>query len=549
MTSFENRITASPVPFDALRGREVLATLDPSFAKGPVAELISGSAGSSPYLARLLTRHAGSLSELLSQDPDATLHALCSDLVSEAAAAPSHSALGALMRQAKSRAALLIALSDLGGVWELANVTEALTKLADTCVETAAKWLMVRAVEAGNLPGLTSEQASAGTGLIILAMGKMGAYELNYSSDIDLIVLFDDSRFHEDDLTEVRSRFVKLTRDLVKLLSENTAQGYVFRTDLRLRPSPSTTPVCMAISAAERYYETVGRTWERAAHIKARPLVDEAAGDAYLQGLVPFIWRRNLDYAAIEDTQEMLRKIRAQKAQFTVDAMPGHDLKLGPGGIREIEFFAQTRQLIMGGRDPALRVRDTVGALSVLAGAGWIGQDVEASLVSSYQVLRGIEHRLQMIDDAQTHAVPRSPEARARLAALCGYPDATRFEATLADRLARVHATCEAFFSSGSGKAQVSQRNPDEQALEAAGFERPGDAVRTLSRWREAGIAATRSDRARALFAQLEPHIVSRLGQATQPDQALGHFDRFLTGLPAGVQVFSLFSANPQLLD
>ena len=549
MDAFENRITTAPLPFDAQRGTEVVEALGPAVSDRPVRDLILGTAGSSPYLARLIAKQADWLAEAMSAAPESTFDALCQQVEDEAGNAASQPELGGLLRRAKSRAALLIALADLGGVWDLTIVTDALTRIADTCTEAAARWLMIRAAKAGQLPGLTPEDAERNLGLVILAMGKMGARELNYSSDIDLIVLFDDARFSDADLSEIRTRFVKITRELVKILSENTSDGYVFRTDLRLRPAPSTTPVCMAISAAERYYETVGRTWERAAHIKARPLGDKEAGVRYLDGLAPFIWRRNLDYAAIEDTQDMLRKIRAQKAQFNVDAMPGHDLKLGPGGIREIEFFAQTRQLIMGGRDPALRLPDTVGALAALAGAGWIKRETEESLAADYRALRAIEHRLQMIDDAQTHSVPKSPEGRGRLAALCGYRDTEEFETALAERLARVHTTCEAFFSTGSTPKREAKDGDDAQALQEAGFERPADASRTLARWRQGGIPATRSERAQGLFARLEPQIITRLGRAAAPDEALGHFDRFLSGLPAGVQVFSLFTANPHLLD
>ena len=454
------------------------------------------------------------------------------------------------LRTAKTRAALLIALADLSGAWPLAAVTQALTDLADTCAGAAARWLLAQELSRGKLPELEPEALETGAAYTLLAMGKMGAGELNYSSDIDLIALFDETRFNRNDALEARARYIHVTRQLVQLLSESTSDGYAFRTDLRLRPSPSTTAVCMAMGAAEAYYESVGRTWERAAHIKARPLIDVRAGDEYLAMLAPFIWRRHLDFAAIEDTHEMLRKIRAQKAKFTIQHLPGHDLKLGPGGIREIEFFAQTRQLIMGGRDPALRVPTTLGALEALEGAGWIAAGVREHLSEDYIALRTLEHRLQMMDDAQTHSVPSSREARTQFAALCGEADLDRFEQGVVERLKRVHSLTEEFYKPVANiRGSEHLVTTSEQELADAGFSRPGDALRQIERWEQGGIAATRSERARAMFLRLRPQIISRLSGASDPDNALIHFDRFLSGLPTGVQVFSLFSANPNLLD
>ena len=533
-----DRIAHLPLAADPERAEALLRQLDPELTHGAVGDLLAGAAGSSPYLARLIGRHSDELGEFLGQQPETVLNRLIAGLNTDVPAAAGMGAVGTLLRRAKSRAALIIALADLCGAWTLEEVTGALTSVADAACERAAGWLLAREVAAGKLPD---------GGYTLLAMGKMGAFELNYSSDIDLIALFDDDRFDGADAVEAKAVYIKLTRNLVKLLSENTADGYVFRTDLRLRPSPSTTPVCMAMSAAERYYESVGRTWERAAHIKARPLVDATAGEAYLQTLAPFVWRRHLDFAAIDDVYDMLRKIREKKAQFTVGTLPGHDLKLGPGGIREIEFFAQTRQLIMGGRNPALRARGTLEALRALTEAGIIAEEIRARLSEDYRALRTIEHRLQMMEDAQTQTFPTSETARRRLAMLSGEADRARFEAVLTGRLARVNTNTGEFFAT-SDVAPRSE-NFDESTLAAAGFERPADAARQIARWHDGHIAATRTERARALFLGLEGRIVRGLTGAASPDQALVQFDRFLSGLPAGVQVFSLFTANPKLLD
>ena len=551
--ALDARIARVPLAFAPDRADAALSVLDPVLRGGQLGELLHGTAGSSAYLARLIERHGEWLAETAFAAPEVAFATLLDTMAAETANAASSAAVLPVLRRCKTRAALLIALADLSGAWSLGEVTGALTHLADRSLEAASGWLLAQEIAKDKLPGMTEDDLADGAGYVLLAMGKMGAFELNYSSDIDLIALFDDARFEGADVLDARARYIHVTRQLVKFLSENTGDGYVFRTDLRLRPAPSTTPVCMAMDAAERYYESIGRTWERAAHIKARPLIDVAAGAAYLKTLTPFIWRRNLDFAAIEDTHEMLRKIRAQKARFTPGALPGHDLKLGPGGIREIEFFTQTRQLIMGGRDPELRDPTTLGGLAVLARKGWITEDVQAGLTADYTELRTIEHRLQMLDDAQTHAIPKSEEARGRLAAVCGEGDLARFEGSVLALLRRVHGTTEELFSPGGpGSAQAptaTATTPDEAALAEAGFARPADAARQIERWHEGGIAATRGERARTLFRSLEPQIIARLTGATDPDQALSHFDSFLSGLHARGQVFSLFSANPQLLD
>ncbi|MEM7056589.1 MAG: bifunctional [glutamine synthetase] adenylyltransferase/[glutamine synthetase]-adenylyl-L-tyrosine phosphorylase [Pseudomonadota bacterium] len=546
MVSLRDSIQHVPLAYDQDRAVDILDRLDPSLRQGDMGELLAGAAGSSPYLCRLLTRYGDWLTEAATQDLQDALGILIAHLQTGVLNSDNAANLGKHLRQTKGRAALLIALADLAGAWTLQEVTKALTRLADAACVSAAQWLLTKELDAGKLPGLEMDAIDHGAGYILIAMGKMGSGELNYSSDIDLIALFDDGLFEGDDVLEARSRFIHVTRQLVKLLSENTADGYVFRTDLRLRPSPSTTPVCMARDAAERYYESVGRTWERAAHIKARALVDTRAGDEYLAALSPFIWRRHLDFAAIDDIHEMLRKIRAQRAQFHAGTVPGHNIKLGPGGIREIEFFAQTRQLIMGGRNPDLRVSNTVGALKALADNGVIDRSQADTLTQDYEELRSLEHRLQMIEDAQTHTIPTATEARDRLAALSGQPDRDAFEGSIARRLARIHALTEEFFRPGAAEDRPLPA-PMDAALTA--FDRPEDAARQLERWRSGQIAATRSERAQGLFAQLEPQIITRLARAANPDQALSHFDRFLSGLPSGVQVFSLFSANPQLLD
>ncbi|MEL7132348.1 MAG: glutamine-synthetase adenylyltransferase, partial [Pseudomonadota bacterium] len=351
-----DHITRLPRPFDRERG-EAVARAVPEL-DAALYDLIAGAAGCSPYLASLIEKEAAWLATAL-EDVDQAM--------SQALAAPDRDTrdLKPLLRLAKRRVALIAGLADLAGVWSLEDVTGALTRLADMSCAAALDVALAEQVRRGRLP-------DADPGLFVLAMGKMGAFELNYSSDIDLICLFDASRHAPSDYGMIRKGCVRAVQEMSKTLSDLTEDGYVFRTDLRLRPDPSVTPVVLSTEAAERYYESLGRTWERAAYIKARPCAgDLAAGASFLNELRPFVWRRHLDFAAIQDAHDMRLAIRAHKGTGGPITLPGHDMKLGRGGIREIEFFTQTRQLIAGGRDTDLRVRDTVTGLQRLASRGW----------------------------------------------------------------------------------------------------------------------------------------------------------------------------------
>ncbi|ROU00206.1 glutamine-synthetase adenylyltransferase [Histidinibacterium lentulum] len=517
--SLAGRLTRAPDAHDRARGREAAALL--SGAAPDLRTLLEGAAGCSPYLAGLIEREADWLGPA-AEDPEAALEAelgLLPDL--------SLSDLGPGLRRAKRRVALMVALCDLGGVWPLETVTGWLTRLADAAVEACILRLVAEQLRREKLPPGAGE-APAG-GMVVLSMGKGGAHELNYSSDIDLICLFDDALFDRADIPEARSVFVRVTREMCRLLSDARDGGYVFRTDLRLRPDAAVTPACLPISSAETYYESMGRTWERAAYIKARAASgDIAAGERFLEALTPFVWRRHLDFAAIQDAHDMRLRIRDHKGLGGPLRLDGHDMKLGRGGIREIEFFTQTRQLIAGGRDPSLRVRGTEDGLARLAAAGWLPTETAAELTGLYRAHREVEHRLQMLADQQTHALPKDAEGFDRLAAFMG-TSAEALRRDLTARLDAVHALTDDFFAPDAPGA------PDESGFGA-------EAVDGWMRY-----PALRSDRAVAIFRRLWPSIRARLAEAARPEEALSQFDGFLRGLPAGVQLFSLFEANPPL--
>jgi len=525
--TLKKQLKTAPIPYEPALAEDVLAKFD--LPGGRTRDLVAGIAGCSPFLRSILERETDWFKDVLDQDPDQSFDAILTSILDDN--------LPAQLRIAKRRVALLLAACDLGGVWTLEQVTGRLTEFADFVTQTALQSQIKLLQARGKLPGVSVEDVADCAGIAVLAMGKMGAFELNYSSDIDLIVLFDETRHAPDDYDEVRAGFLRATRNMAKMLSDITADGYVFRTDLRLRPNPSVTPICVPMDGAEAYYESEGRTWERAAFIKARVCAgDIVAGQRFLDRIKPFIWRRHLDFVAIQDAHDMRLLIREHKGLGREIDVMGHDLKLGRGGIREIEFFAQTQQLIAGGRDKSLRSSRTDGALRALAAKDWLPTELAEMLISAYRAHRDIEHRIQMLRDAQTHKMPTSMAEMDRLARLSGWADTGAFMNDIRARLTAVHTATESFFA------------PDEAEETAAEtVVLPAEMMQTMDSW--AGLPALRSPRAVAIFDRLRPELIRRLAGTTRPGETLAQLDGFVRGLPAGVQLFSMFEANPQILD
>src|SRR5438132_6888405 len=389
----------------------------------------------SPYLFDLIRTDAARLIRLLACDPEAHLTSLIENTSRDVLAAAGEAEVVHLLRRMKSEAALLIALCDIGGVWPVMRVTVALTDLAVASVQAALRFLLRQEVMRGRMTAFSHDRPEDGSGLIVLAMGKMGAGELNYSSDIDLIVFFDRTATSLAEDIEPQPFFVRVTQAMARILQQRSGDGYVFRVDLRLRPDPASTQVAISTDAALHYYEREGRTWERAAMIKARVCAGDArAGEALIAELSPFVWRKHLDFAALADVHDMKRQMQTYRGQSEI-AVEGHNVKVGRGGIREIEFFAQTQQLIAGGRHPELRVRPTVHALQVLASSNWITSEACDELTAAYVFLRRVEHRLQMIADEQTHTLPDDIEAVERFAAFFGYHSRAAFAKDLLGHL------------------------------------------------------------------------------------------------------------------
>jgi glutamate-ammonia-ligase adenylyltransferase len=523
-------------------------------AKGDPA--LAAIFGNSPHLSALVRREPGFALDLLARGPDKVFAEILAAIRKAPKAPRTTDTLMADLRVFKRRAGLTIALADIGGLWPLTRVVEAISDTAETALDLAFAHALREAARRDGLEPADTKDPAKDSGLIVLGMGKLGARELNYSSDVDLIVLYDFDRVRGIDPDDAQAVFVKLTRLAVRIMETRDHDGYVFRTDLRLRPDPASTPMALSTLAAETYYESVGQNWERAAMIKARPVAgDRAAGAEFLETLRPYVWRKHLDFAAIEDIHAIKRQIQAHRGGGEI-ALRGHNVKTGKGGIREIEFYAQTQQLIWGGRDPDLRVKGTIQALHALAAKGHAPKDAVAALEPAYEFLRTLEHRLQMVADEQTQTLPDSGPEWARIAAFMGYADEPSFER---DLLAHFTAVAERYgrlfeeAKPAEAPALVFGGMEDDPgtlaALAKLGFAEPARVSAEIRAWHQGRYRCVRSARARELLAELAPCVVEAFARTPQPDLGFVRFARFLEALPAGVQLFSLFKARPGLVD
>jgi [glutamine synthetase] adenylyltransferase / [glutamine synthetase]-adenylyl-L-tyrosine phosphorylase len=534
------------------------AAIDNLIARFPFAKIIlRGIAEASPYLFDLVRADGARVIRLLECQPEPYLAQLIERTRRDVAAASSEADVMQLLRRMKSEAALLIALCDIGGVWPVMQVTAALTDLAVASVQAALGFLLRQEAARGRLSPPNLDSPEDNSGLIVLAMGKMGADELNFSSDIDLIVFFDSRAPTLAPDIEPQQFFVRVTQALARLLQQRTGDGYVFRVDLRLRPDPASTQVAISTESALHYYEREGRTWERAAMIKARPCAgDRRAGEALVADIAPFVWRKHLDFAALADVHDMKRQMQTFRGQSEI-AVEGHNVKIGRGGIREIEFFAQTQQLIAGGRHPQLRVRPTLEALNVLASSNWITFEARDELTATYIFLRRVEHRLQMIADEQTHTLPDDAEAMERFAGFFGYDSRAAFAGDLLDHLNVVQGHYAKLFEgdpTGTAKLPAADYSagPDDPSLiehlAKLGFKKPVMVAKTVQQWMAGDYRVFRVESTRSAFVEFVPALIDGLAHAEEPDNAVTAFDRFLGALQRGGRLISLLSQNRELV-
>ena len=527
--------------------------------------------GNSPYLAAAATREPDALHRLVTAGPNAAFAESLSSL-DQVSFSAERAQIAAAIRQAKRRVALIAAVADIGGIWPLENVVGTMSKLAEATLRLSIRHLLRSAHDIGEIHLKDPAAPELNCAFVVLAMGKLGGAELNYSSDIDLILLYDGSAsvYARGTAAAGTGSFTsRVARNLVMLMEARDANGYVFRTDLRLRPDPAATPPAVSLHAALVYYETMGQNWERAAMIKARPIAgDIPLGHRFLEAIRPFVWRRGLDFAAVADIHAMKRRIdEAGKTALVRKEDPlaqiaGHDVKLGRGGIREIEFLVQTLQMIWGGRDPTLRIKPTLLALARLSETGHLAQSARRQLAEAYRFLRRVEHRIQMVNDRQIHRLPEPVDELMQLARFLEYQDAEAFALDFLRHIAVVRVNYQAIFEHVPDLPGTEAIGPDLDfrgddpqpaatvtALNGLGYQDTTRIITAVRQWQAGRVRALRSSRARDLMTTMIPTMLVALGRQPNPDEAFNRFDRFISALPAGIQPMSLFQRNPMLLD
>jgi glutamate-ammonia-ligase adenylyltransferase len=536
------------------------AVLRPLLAEGLVRDLLLALADHSPFLWQLALTDPVRLGGLLTRAPEDVLRELVDDQTNlfrrlRSGAVPRAEGVR-LFRRNRGAHALLVALADIGGVWTVEEVTQALSDFADASVRGGLNVVLTETADLGRINLPNPDEPQEGCGFVVLALGKHGACELNYSSDIDLVVFFDPERAPLPDPAEASTVYTRIAQQLSKLLQERTSDGFVHRVDYRLRPDPGSTPTAVSLPSAYTYYETVGQNWERAALIKARPIAGEVdIGERFLEDLRPFIWRKYFDFASIADVHAMKRQIHAVRGHDEI-AVAGHDIKLGRGGIREIEFFVQTQQLVFGGRRPALRGRRTLDMLIELHNEGWITAQARDELSEAYRFLRSVEHRLQMVADEQTQRLPADEERLKGFAKFCGFPTLKAFEKTLTGYARRVQRHYALLFEEGPelasdvGNLVFTGTTDDPETLNTLrrlGFQNPEAAAETVRGWHFGRRPAIQSARAREVLTELVPALLAALGGTADPDGALAALDRAFGRMPAAVELLTILQSHDRL--
>ena len=485
----------------------------------------------SPFLARALDRFPVVAQHLATGDVDAALSA------AHAAGSP-QDGIARSLRRRRGAIALVTAAADLAGAWDVDRVTRTLSDFADQALEEA-----LAAAFAERYPDREPR------GFVVLALGKHGSRELNYSSDIDPILLYDPATLPHGEREDVADAAVRIGRRVSELLNARDGDGYVFRVDLRLRPSPEATPIALPVEAAIGYYESTAMGWEQAAFIRARPAAgDLALGEYFLRQIRPFVWRRSLDFGAIDAIVDISRRIRDHYAQGQAFG-PGYDLKRGRGGIREVEFFAQVHQLIHGGRNPALRTGNTRQALTALAQAGVIEGDVAARLDAAYVLFRTIEHRLQMVEDRQTHELPKNRDSLDNVARLHGLADGDALLDLLRAHVEWVGRNYDRLSPEAADASLSHDEDRLKEQLADLGFADIDTPVARIARWRSGSIRALRSGPSREALEQLLPGLMRALARAPDPTRALNRLDDMIARLPSAINFFKLLAARPALVE
>jgi glutamate-ammonia-ligase adenylyltransferase len=454
---------------------------------------------------------------------------------------------------------LRVALRDLGGWAELPEVLATLSELADSCIEGALAHLETWAAARYGAP------VGAGGSplrLVVLALGKLGGRELNFSSDVDLMFAYpEEGETAGPKRISHHEFFVRLGQTLINALHEATADGFVFRVDMRLRPNGASGPLALSFDAMEHYYQTHGREWERYALIKTRPVAgDREAGAELLASLKPFVFRKYLDYGTIEAIRAMKAMIAREVSRKGLET----NIKLGPGGIREIEFLAQALQLIRGGREPELAEPMLLKVLPRLAAGGHITPEAERELVAAYTFLRNTEHRLQMVDDRQTQDLPTDEKEKARLAYASGFADWPLFEHALNRHRHRVQELFSQMFTAPQGEATSETETKDglqavwlnaaepataQKILGEAGYREPTAVLVLLDGLRAGGAYQSFSAEGRARMDRLVPLLLAVAGLSADPLTTLTRLVNLLEAIGRRSTYFALLIENPMALS
>jgi glutamate-ammonia-ligase adenylyltransferase len=469
------------------------------------------------------------------------------------------SGLHRALRQFRRRHMLRIIWRDLAGWAELDETLEDLSALADVCIRRALALLTDWTEAALGVPMMVTEDGDKRRqSLIVLGMGKLGARELNLSSDIDLIFAFPSTGEVEGGPRALTNEqfFARLCQRLVKALDTQTEHGFVFRVDTRLRPFGDAGPLAMSFDAMEGYYHSQAREWERYAMIKARVVAgDPGPASELMVMLRPFVYRRYLDFGAIESLRSLKATIdRELKRKGMAD-----NIKLGPGGIREIEFIGQSFQLIRGGRDPELQLRPIQGVLRLLGRKGLLNGDAVSDLIAAYRFLRLTENRIQAWQDRQSHVLPATDASRARLARSMGFSDWETFSDALSGHRRRVQGHFDGIFADPAPRSESdhplgglwSRGIDDDQVstlLMQAGFADPDAARENLARFRDAIARKGLSTRARERLAVVMPQLLRAIHVGDAPDLALPRTLTVLEAIIGRTAYLSLLAENPDAL-
>lgn len=465
------------------------------------------------------------------------------------------------LRQEKNKMALLIAFGEITGLFSGKEAMECLSKFADLTINKATDFLLKEYSKLKLIKLEDEANPILNSGIVILAQGKLGSFELNYSSDIDLCVFFEDEKLEYLGRKSLQQQYIQLAKDITDILSRRTADGYVFRVDMRLRPDPASNPLAVSLDKAEIYYFTIGQNWERAAMIRSRFICgDEESYDIFKGFMDKNIWRKSLDFETIEDIHSIKRQIDTKQG-IHPEKLFGYNLKLGKGGIREIEFFVQTQQLIWGGRKPNLRKRDTIEALKALEDIGEIDLETAQQLEEVYNFYRMVEHRLQMVNDEQTHSLPKDSEKMEEIAKFCGFENKDIFIEKFIEKISIVKKHYSKLFETspeltanigeeaGSLIFTGASNHPDTlDTLAKLGYKEPQKISEIIRGWHYGRYNCTEKARSRAVLTKLIPSIVIDFSKSADPDSAFIRFDEFLSRLPKGSQIFSMLLANPSIL-